>query len=86
MAIIKKKIWQEYFELVKSGKKRFELRLADFDIKEGDFLVLKEWNPKKKEYTGRKIKRKVKYVLKFHLNDFSQKEDIEKKGLCVIQF
>ena len=40
MAIIKKKIWQEYFELVKSGKKRFELRLADFDIKEGDFLVL----------------------------------------------
>jgi len=38
MAIIKKKIWPEYFELVRSGKKRFEARLADFDIKEGDTL------------------------------------------------
>ena len=34
--IIKKKIWPEFFELIKSGKKKFELRVADFDIKEGD--------------------------------------------------
>lgn len=32
MVVIKKKIWPEYFELVKSGKKRFELRVADFEI------------------------------------------------------
>ena len=32
MAIIKKRIWPEYFELVSSGKKKFELRLADFDV------------------------------------------------------
>jgi len=38
MAIIKKKVWPEYFKLVKAGKKRFEARLADFDIKEGDTL------------------------------------------------
>ena len=86
MAIINKKIWPKYFELVKSGKKRFELRLADFNIKEGDILVLEEWDPRKKKYTGRKIKRKVKYVLRFHLDDFGQKEEIEKKGLYVIQF
>jgi ASC-1-like (ASCH) protein len=42
MAIIRKKIWPEYFKLVTSGKKRFELRVADFDIKEGDTLILKE--------------------------------------------
>jgi len=30
--IIKKKIWPEFFELVKAGKKCFELRVADFDI------------------------------------------------------
>ena len=30
MVKIKKKIWPEYFKLVKSGKKKFELRLADF--------------------------------------------------------
>jgi len=86
MAIVKKKIWQKYFGLLKSGKKRFELRLADFDIREGDTLVLEEWDPKKKEYTGRKIEKKVNYVLKFNLNDFGQKEDIEEKGLYVIQF
>jgi ASC-1-like (ASCH) protein len=86
MAIIKKKIWQKYFELVKSGKKKFELRLADFEVKMRDTLLLEEWNPKKKKYTGRKIKKKIKYLLKFSLNDFGQKKEIEKKGLYVIQF
>ena len=42
MAVIKKKIWPKYFEQVKTGKKKFELRLADFNLKKGDVLVLKE--------------------------------------------
>jgi len=86
MAIIKKKIWSEYFELVKSRKKKFELRLANFDIKEGDILVLEEWNPETKQYTGRTIEKKVNYILKFNLDDFGQKEEVEKKGLYVVQF
>jgi len=83
MAIIKKKIWPEYFELVKSGKKTFELRLADFKIQEGDILILEEWDPRNKKYTGRKLKRKVKYILKFHLDNFGQKKEIKKKGFYV---
>ncbi len=86
MAIIKKKIWPKYFQEVKSGKKKFELRLADFAIKRGDVLILEEWNPRTKKYTGRKIKKKVNYILKFKLNDFDQKKEIERKGLYVIQF
>jgi len=86
MKTIKKKIWPKWFELVKSGKKKFELRLADFKIKQGDVLVLEEWNPKTKKYTGRKIKKKVKYLLKFKLDDFGQEKEIKKKGLHVIQF
>ena len=85
MAIIKKKIWPKYFELVKLGKKNFELRLADFEIKEGDILILQEWNPESKKYTGREIKKEVEYILKFKLEDFGQKEKIEEKGLYVIQ-
>jgi ASC-1-like (ASCH) protein len=85
MTIIKKKVWPEYFKLVKSGKKKFELRLADFNVKTGDTLLLEEWNPKTKKYTGRKIQKKVKYLLRFNLNDFGQKKEIEKKGLYVIQ-
>jgi len=86
MRIIKKKTWPKYFELVKSGRKKFDLRASNFRVREGGVLVLEEWDPKKKEYTGRKIRRKVKYVLKFHLNDFGQKEEVEKKGLYIIQF
>jgi len=86
MAIIKKKIWPKCFGEVKSGKKKFELRLADFAIKRGDILILEEWNPKTKKYTGRKIKKKVNYISKFKLNDFGQKKEIDKRGLYVIQF
>jgi len=86
MAIIEKKIPIEWFDLVNSNKKRFELRLNEFDIKEGDILVLKEWDSKKKEYTGRKIEREVDYILDFKLNTFGQEEEIKKKGLLVIQF
>ena len=85
MAKIKKKILPQYFELVKLGKKRFELRTADFKIKEGDTLILEEWNPKTKEYTGRKIKKKAGYILKFLLNQFGQEDIIKKQGLYVIQ-
>jgi len=42
MTTIKKKIWPEYFEAVESNKKKFELRLNDFEINEGDTLVLEE--------------------------------------------
>lgn len=86
MAIIKKKCWPEQFELVASGKKKLDLRLADFDVKEGDILVLEEWSPETKQYTGRKVEKKVNFVLKFDLDDFGQKEEIEKRGLYVIQF
>ena len=63
MKIIKKKAWSELFEKVLSGKKKFDIRLADFDIKEGDILILEEYNPKTKQYTGRVIKKKVGYIL-----------------------
>ena len=32
MTIIKKKIWPEYFDAVFLGKKKYELRLNDFEI------------------------------------------------------
>jgi len=40
MAVVKKKIPPEYFELIESGKKKFEARVADFDINKGDTLTL----------------------------------------------
>lgn len=83
---IEKKIWPGYFDEVLSGNKTFEVRLYDFDVNEGDLLVLREWDPKTKKYTGRSIKRQVGYVLKFKTDKakFWTKEDIEKCGLQVI--
>lgn len=86
MKVIKKKTWPDIFEKVKSGNKKFDLRLADFDIKEGDTLVLEEWDPKTKQYTGRSIKKKAGYILKIDLDQFGQKKEILKKGLYVISF
>lgn len=82
--VIKKKIWPEYFDLIASGKKKFELRLNDFEVNEGDMLILEEYNPDTKKYTGRKIEKKVTFVFKFMLDTFGQKKDIAKKGLQVI--
>lgn len=85
MKIIKKKIWPEYFDVVLSGKKKFELRLNDFEIHEGDILILEEWDPKKKKYTGRRIEKKVTYVAKFKIDKlFWPKEQIEEKGIQII--
>ena len=85
MAIIKKKIWPEYFDAVALGKKKYELRLNDFDIEEGDTLVLEEWDPKTKEYTGRKVEKKVTYIGRFKMDQlFWPKEEIEKKGIQII--
>lgn len=85
MAIIKKKIWPEYFDAVVSGKKRYELRLNDFEINDGDTLVLEEWSSKTKEYTGRKIEKKVTSVGKFKLDkSFWPEEQIKEKGIQII--
>ena len=86
MRTVKKKVWPKYFDLVRSGKKKFELRLADFDIEEGDILLLQEWNPDTKEYTGREIEVKPSYIHKFNIDQFGQGEEIKEKGLYIIQF
>jgi len=83
---IEKKVWPEYFEDIKSGKKKFELRLADFKIKPGDTLVLREWDPKTKEYTGKEVSKKVEYVLKTKSQKFYLKKEIDRFGYQVIQF
>lgn len=85
MAVIKKKTWPEHFEVVLSGKKKCEFRLNDFEVGEGDILVLQEWDPKTKQYTGREVEKKVTYVGKFQLDNlFGQEEEIKEKGFLII--
>jgi len=87
MKKVEKKIWPKYFEEVFSGKKTFELRVNDFDIEEEDTLVLKEWDPETKDYTGREIEKQVGFVGKWKIKDleiFWPREDIDDKGIQII--
>ena len=85
MAIIKKKILPEYFEAIVSGKKKFELRLNDFDIAQGDTMLLEEWDAQAKQYTGRSIEKNVTYVGKFRIDNlFWPEKEIKEKGLQII--
>lgn len=86
MRTIEKKIWPEYFQKILDGVKTFELRLADFKCEAGDTLVLKEWDPKSKKYTGRKIEKKITDVFKTKNIKFWSEEEIEKYGLQIISF
>ena len=85
MAIIHKKIHPGYFEAVACGKKKYELRLNDFEVNEGDTLVLQEWDPATQDYTGRQVERKVTYVGRFRIDElFWPEEQIKEKGIQVI--
>ena len=88
--IIEKKILSKYFKIFKKNKKHFELRLADFKIKKGDTLILKEWNPKKEKYTGKELKFKTGLIIKIPLKDLEKfrlysRDKMKKYGLYVIE-
>ena len=59
--LISKKAYSEYFELVKSGQKTFDLRAADFEVEPGDILELVEIDTQRNP-TGRSLRRKVGVV------------------------
>lgn len=60
------KTWPVYFMKLCQGVKQFEIRNNDRNFKPGDVLHLKEWDPKKQEYTGRAEWRRVGYILESH--------------------
>jgi len=88
--MIIKKVLPEYFQDIVDGKKKYELRLNDFDINPGDTLVLEEWtsaDPKNRQATGRKLEKKVTYLRKFKFqNLWFSEEEIKEKGMQIISF
>lgn len=88
MKRIEKKFWPAFFDLFINGKRKFELRLADFDLEAGDIIVAREWNPETKEYTGRVKEFKVKRVERSAKNPliFWPVEEIKKKGFWIMEF
>ena len=85
-----KKVLPEYFQDIVDGKKKYELRLNDFEIEPGDTLVLEEYtsaDPETRQSTGRVLEKQVTYIRKFRLQDLWWSEkDLKEKGIQLISF
>jgi len=86
MKRIEKKTWPVLFEKVLNGEKNFDLRIAEFDCEIGDVLVLREWDPDTKDYTGRQLEKTITFVMKTKDLKFWSQEDIDELGFVVMSF
>jgi len=78
--MIEKKTWMPFFQWMKMGRKKMELRIADFPLEEGDTITFREYDQFLKVYTGRTLKKRVKTLFKIRLTDFNTIEEIKKHG------
>lgn len=68
MKVHKLKILPEYYNAQVKGIKNFEIRKNDRNYQIGDWLLLKEYNPKIKKFTERKVMVEITYI-----TDYQQK-------------
>jgi ASC-1-like (ASCH) protein len=85
MAVVEKKCWPDFFEKIATGEKSAEIRLADFKINEGDTMLLKEFDPTTKKFSGREIKKKCKAITKFDPFATYKESDLKKYGCYLIE-
>ena len=76
MAVHELKILPEYYDAVRYGDKRFEIRKNDRNFHTGDILRLKEWDGEK--YTGEELDAVVRYVY-YGIDEYGLSE-----GYCVM--
>lgn len=84
MATIEKKAWPELFEAIRTRRKKHDYRLGTLRAKVGDVLLLREWDPRTKEYTGRKLRRTVTYVSRTRGQKFWPKKLVERHGFIIL--
>lgn len=56
------KIWPEYYEGLKSGNKKHEVRKDDRSFVVQDYIQFQEWDPKDQLYTGRLMTAQITWV------------------------
>ncbi|MFS7399016.1 ASCH/PUA domain-containing protein [Carnobacterium maltaromaticum] len=76
MKVHELKIGSEFFEAVKDGRKKFEIRKNDRNYQEGDILILKEYDPHTQLFSGEIIKVEITYM-----TDWEQKDDYVVLGI-----
>ncbi len=66
----------KFYEAVRTGKKKFEIRKNDRDFQVGDLVVLEEID-KQGRFTRRSLSRRICYMTSFH-----QQAGYVVMGLC----
>lgn len=69
MKVHKLKILPEYYNAQIEGKKNFEIRKNDRNYQVGDWLELKEYDPKIKRFTERKVMVEITYITNYQQKD-----------------
>lgn len=59
-----KKVYKKYFDQIAKGEKTYEVRLADWECKQGDELELIEVDDETRNFTGRTMVKKVGAVIR----------------------
>ena len=75
---------KDIFEKIKSGKKKFEIRLGNKDINEGDKLVIVQRDANG-NLTNNKITKKATYVELTKNLPYWTKDEVNKFGFKIIQ-
>jgi hypothetical protein len=57
------KTWPEFFIQIESGEKNFEIRKNDRPFGVGDKLLLQEYEPDSKTYTGNEIIKRITCIV-----------------------
>ena len=78
------KCWPEFFDAALTGDKPFELRRDDRGFREGDTLLIREWEPETKDHTGRECRKRVTYALR-DASGFGLEEGFVIMGLRDVQ-
>ena len=79
-----KKTTNEYFQLIASGQKTFDVRLADWECEAGDTIVLVEISNEDGRPTGRKLSCTIGSVVRTKDLDFWTPAEVSEHGYQVI--
>ena len=83
---IHKRTWKDAFEKIAQGEKTFDARLANFECNIGDTLILEEYDPVAKKYTGRKLEKKITFILDTNKQKYWSQSNIKKHGILIVGF
>jgi len=84
--VIARKSWPRFFERIKDGTKTIDVRIADLPMRKQFPMVLEEWDPKRNEYTGRRLRVTAKVIALADILSFYTLRELMTHQLVVLEY